>query len=142
MRILIALATTVALAGPAAATPIHKEVLGQWCVAGEQTPGPNADGTQDVYYDQCAEEDDDAPDLEIKASSYSRPGYDCQVVSVKRWFDPKTSHRGAWVSRATANCEGQGYERQEQITLHINKVTLVAITYELTPFEKIHAHQP
>jgi hypothetical protein len=142
MRAVIALATTVALVGPAAATPIHKEVLGGWCLVGKQIPGPNADGTQDAFYERCGEESDDDPDLEVKANSYSRPGYNCQVIAVKRWFDPNTSHRGAWVSRATANCEGQGYEWREQTTLHVNKVDLVAIIHMLTPFKKIHAHQP
>jgi hypothetical protein len=94
MKLLIALATTVALIGPAAATDRNQfapEVLGRWC--------PKTNTTTYVRAAECSD-----------ATVFWQTGYDkyeqtCRYVSVTRGKDPRVDPRAYNV---TARCTGTG----------------------------------
>ena len=116
-KLLIALATTVALVGPAHASPIlkNKEVLGNWCLSNGigWRPDPSHDcGLMKITPDH----------YEMITPNGGSDESLCRYTAVKTWFDrsipSSTKTAGVWVSRINAECD---HKWRTEVTVYISK---------------------
>jgi hypothetical protein len=113
-----------------AATPIPRDVRGNWCSG-------STNNDSDSYL--ACNEGEGGGEFVVEANGYSGLEYGCRAVEVKTWFDPRiirnTKEWGVSVSRVTAQCEsgeGRGSKWREETTMYVSKGVLVAKTRQLT----------
>ena len=119
--LLIALATTVALVGPAHASPIlkNKEVLGNWCLSAGigWRPDPSDDcGLMKIMPDR----------YEMITPNGGSDESLCRYIAVKTWFDrsisSSTKTMGVWVSQINAECVNwDNHKWRTEVTVYISK---------------------
>jgi hypothetical protein len=109
-----------------AAPTIHKDVLGTWC----GPPYTNEALKESIYGEPPTEKCPEPEDfLTIGPSSYRGFEFVCRVTAVKRYFDRNvirsTKEMGDTVSQVTSSCEGMECEWREQVSLYLQKGSLV-----------------
>jgi hypothetical protein len=121
--ILLAAAALLACAGDATAAKLqNKAVLGAWCTMAAE---PNAQGPE-IYYPLGLGEECGDGILRIKPDRYEEVESGCRYTEVKTWFDPTIpvatkTKLGAYVSRVTAQCTGEGDKWREEATFYFSK---------------------
>jgi hypothetical protein len=116
----LALGSSPSFAGPT----VHKDVLGSWCYVGTVVKG-------EAQYGEKFDKDCDTPSdiLIIQPTRYEGWEYGCRFTAVKTWFDPNiiasTKTMGVKVSRIESSCEGIDCTWKEQLTVYVEKGTLI-----------------
>jgi len=132
-KLLIALATTVALVGPAHAwgdasiaaerrqQPIlkNKEVLGNWCLS-------NGIGWRPDPSDDCGIMKITPDHYEMITPNGGSDESLCRYIAVKTWFDrsvpSSTKTAGVWVSRINAECvDWDNHKWRTEVTVYTSK---------------------
>jgi hypothetical protein len=108
-----------------AASTLHKEAVGTWCLNG------NDETRKETTYLEFNGKCENPLDLLIvERTNYRGSEHTCRITAVKTRFDPNiianTKEWGVPVSQVTSKCEGlDTCTWREQVTLYVSKGVLV-----------------